>query len=98
MFTMAEGDSSSGSLISDSDSVLSGSVYYSTEVSEDSDESSLLLALPMGVGEIRPYLLEPENSTSGSKSGEELEVDDESGEEQLENTNWYVSVYFKAPS
>ena len=55
-------------------------------------------ALPMDVGEIRPYLFEPENSTSGSESGEELEVDDESGEERLENTNWYVSVYFKAPS
>ena len=50
--------------------------------------SSLSLALPISVGEIRPYLFEPETSTSGSESGEELEVDDRSGEERLENTSW----------
>ena len=87
---MAEGDSSSGGSISDTDSVLSGSAYYSTEVSENSDASSLSLALPVSVGEIRPYLFEPETYTSGSESGEELEVDDRSGEERLENTSWEV--------
>ena len=66
--------------------MLFGSVYYSAEISEDSDESSLSLALPMSVGEIRPCLFKPKNSTSGSKSGEELEVDDESGEKRPTGT------------
>ena len=99
MFTMAEGDSSSGSSISDNDSMLCGLVYCSSEVSEDSDVSSLSLALPVSIGEIQSCLFEPENSkensTSGSESSEELEVDDKSGQERLKNA---ISVYFKSSS
>ena len=63
---MTEGDSSSSFSDIENDSVLSGSAYYSMEskVSEDGDDSSVgSLSLPLGA-EIRPYLFQPEASTS----------------------------------
>ena len=68
---MAEGDSSSSFSETDNNSVLSGSVCYSTEVSEDSNALSVA-SLSLPVEEIRLYLFEPEKSTS-SESEETLE-------------------------
>ena len=87
LFTMAEGDSSSSFSEAEVDSILSGSAYYS---SEDSDASSVAsLSLPVPEETIRPYLFEPERSSS-SDSEETTEVVDHPSEEQLGNTDWYV--------
>jgi len=55
VFSMAEGDSPSSFSETDSDSVLSGSVRYSTELSEDDkvlSEASLML----DTEKVHPYL------------------------------------------
>ena len=89
LFTMAEGDSSSSFSDAETDSILSGSAYYSTEDSDASSVASLSLPVPEELADIRPYLFEPERSSS-SESEETPEVDDRPGEERLGNTNWYV--------
>ena len=89
---MAEGDSSSSFSETNNDSVLSGLVCYSTEVSKDSDALSVA-SLSLPVEEIRPYLFEPERLTS-SESEETLEIVDHPGIEWLGNTNWYVNKNF----
>ena len=69
LFTMAEGDSSSSFSEAETDSILSGSAYYSS-----SDTSSVAsLSLPVPEETIRPYLFEPERSSS-SDSEETPEV------------------------
>ena len=78
LFTMAEGDSSSSFSKAETDSILSGSAYYS---SEDSDASSVAsLSLPVPEETIRPYLFEPERSSS-SDSEETTEVVDHPSKE-----------------
>ena len=93
LFTMAEGDSSSSFSDAETDSILSGSAYYSTEDSDASSVASLSLPVPeelaRELADIRPYLFEPERSSS-SESEETPEIDDRPGEERLGNTNWYV--------
>ena len=76
---------------SDGDSILSGSVCYSTDLSEDSEA----ISEPEEVDEpardeVLPYLFEP-----GRRSGTYSESEDEttvvagdSGEERIGNTNW----------
>jgi len=59
VFTMAEGDNPDSFVEIDSDSVLSGSICYSTEFSEDDkllSEASLML----DTEEVHLYLFEPE--------------------------------------
>ena len=87
---MAEDDSSSSFSEAKTDSILSGSAYYSTEDSDTSSVASLSLPVPEERTEILPYLFEPERSSS-SESEEMLEVNDHPGKEQLGNTNWYVN-------
>ena len=87
---MAEGDSSSSFSEAKTDSIVSGSTYYSTENSDASSVASLSLPVLEELAEIRPYLFEPERSSS-SESEETLEVNDHPGEERLGNTNWYVN-------
>ena len=65
---MAEGDSSSSFSETETDSILSGLVYYSTEDSDASSIASLSLPVPEELAEIRPYLFKPERlSSSESK-------------------------------
>ena len=88
---MAESGSLSSFSDTDSSSVLSGSAYYSTEISEDDDAlSSPSLSLPME--EVWPYMFEPERSP-GSEYEETPEVD-HPGAEWLGNTEWYVDKDF----
>ena len=63
LFTMAEGDSSSSFSDAETDSILSGSAYYSTEDSDASSVASLSLPVPEELADIRPYLFEPERSS-----------------------------------
>jgi len=80
---------------SDSDSILSGSVCYSTGLSEDS-EAELDLSEEIG-GEVLPYHFEPERySGTYSESEDEAAVlTSSSGEERIGNTDWYVTkMYF----
>ena len=86
---MAEGDSSSSFSEVETDYILSGSAYYSSEYSDASSVASLSLPVPEET--IRPYLFEPERSSS-SYSEETPEVVDHPSEEQLGNTNWYVNT------
>ena len=83
---MAEGDSRSGSFSDiENDSILSGSVYSSAEVSEGDASSIASLSLPCGtlpVGGIRPYHFEPERETP-SEAEEILDLDGHFGEERL---------------
>ena len=90
LFTMAGGDSSSSFSEAETDSMLSGSAYYSTEDSDTSSVASLSLPVPEEPAEIRPYLFEPERSPTSSESEERLEVDGHPSEERLGNTDWYV--------
>ena len=85
---MAEGNSRSSSFSDiENDSILSGSVYSSAEVSEGDASSIASLSLP--VGDIRPYRFEPERETP-SEAEETLDLDGHFGEERLGNTTWYV--------
>jgi len=59
VFTVAEGDSPNLFSETDSNSVLSDSVCYSTELSED-DKVLLETSLMLGMEEVHPYLFEPE--------------------------------------
>ena len=89
---MAEGDNHS-SFLSDieNDSILSGLVYSSSEVSEGNASSiaSFLLSCTLPVGDIRPYRFEPEQENP-SKAEETLDLYGHFGEERLGNTTWYV--------
>ena len=50
----------------DSDSVLSGSISYSTELSEDDEVLSEASSMLDDTEEVHPYLFEPEQSSSES--------------------------------
>lgn len=89
---MAESSDSSYSVDSDSDSILSGSVCYSTDYSDNDDDSiNSSVSTEMGV---LPYRFEPEASDSESMGGHGGEVDpsradpSESSLERLGNTDW----------
>jgi len=92
---MAEGEATTSSSFSESDgnSLLSGSVHYSTDLSEDteaiSDASEEVDRVASGV---LPYLFEPErcSGTYNESEDEVAAVTDTSGEEQIGNTDWYV--------
>jgi len=75
---------------SDGDSILSGSVCYSTDLTEDSKAIS---DVPEAGGEVLLYRFEPERcSMTYSESEEETEVvTDSSREEQIGNADWYVT-------
>ena len=90
LFTMVEGDSSSSFSEAETDSMLSGSVYYSTEDSDTSLVASLSLPVLEEPSEIRPYLFEPERSPTSSESEERVDVDGDPSEERLGNTDWYI--------
>ena len=81
VFTMAEGDSPTSFSETDSDSVLSGSVCYSTELSEDDEVLSEASSM-LDDTEVHPYLFEPERSSSESDA-ETLDIAD-SRESELE--------------
>ena len=76
---------------SDGDSILSGSVRYSTDLSEDSEA----ISEPEEVDEpardeVLPYLFEPErrSRTYSESEDETTVVTGDSGEERIGNTNW----------
>ena len=90
---MAESSDSSYS-DSDTDSILSGSVCYSTEYSSDDDDDSSIdshdsessVSTELGV---LPYRFEPEASDSESTIGHGGEIDpSESSLERVGNTDW----------
>ena len=89
---MAENDRPSSWSETDSDSVLSGSVCYSTEFSEDEvlSETGSGVSLLLHTEEVLPYLFEPEWSSSepDMDSTETLDTVD-TWEERIGNTNWY---------
>ena len=87
---MAEGDRPSSWSETDSDSVLSGSVYYSIEFSEDDVLSETASLLALHTEEVFPYLFEPERSINEPDvdSAETLDAVD-TWEEQIGNTDWY---------
>ena len=91
-FSMAECDRPSFWSETDSDLVLSGSVCYSTEFSEDEvlSETGSGASLSLHTEEVLPYLFEPEWSSSGPDvdSTETLDTID-SCEERIGNTDWY---------
>ena len=96
---MAEGEATTFRSFSESngDSILSGSVCYSTDLSEDSEAESDL-SEEVG-GEVLPYRFEPERrSGTYSESEDEAAVlTSTSGEERIGNTDWYVTeMYFVA--
>ena len=88
---MAEGDRSTLFSETDNDSVLSGSVCYYTELSEDdevlSEAGSEVSLLFHTEDVVHPYLFEPVRSSSELDS-ETLDTVD-SWEERIGNTNWY---------
>ena len=90
LFTMAEGNSSSSFSEAETDSMLSGSAYYSTEDSDTSSVASSSLPVPEEPSEIRPYLFEPERSPTSSEPEERVEVDGDPSVERLGNIDWYV--------
>jgi len=86
---MAEGGRSSSCSESDSDSLLSGSVCYSTEFSDDHEELSEAPLLYHGTEEVHPYLFEPERSSSSEPDTETPDTVDYR-EERIGNTDWYL--------
>ena len=91
---MAVSDSSSSLNDIENDSILTGSVYSSSEVTED--DSSSVASLSLSVGIIRPYCFEPERPVEleASSSSETEEFDDHPSEERLGNTTWYVNQIY----
>jgi len=89
---MAEGNRPSLWSETDSDCVLSGSVCYSTEFSEDEvlSETGSGASLSLHTEEVLPYLFEPERSSSEPvvDSTETLDIVD-TREERIGNTDWY---------
>ena len=92
---MAVSDSSSSLNDIENDSILTGSVYSSSEVTED-DSSSVASLSPLSVEIIRPYCFEPERPVEleVSSSSETEEFDDHPSEERLGNTTWYVNQIY----
>lgn len=88
---MAEGGRSSSCSESDSDSLLSGSVCYSTEFSDDHEELSEAPLLYHGTEEVHPYLFEPERSSSSEPDTETPDTVDYR-EERIGNTDWYLNM------
>jgi len=88
---MADGEAAIFSSFSNSnsDSILSGSVCYSTDRTEDSKAKSD--ASEEAESEVLLYHFEPErHSVTYSESEEETEVvKDSSREEQIGNADWY---------
>jgi len=89
---MAEDDRPSSWSKTDSDSVLSDSVYYSTEFSEDdvlSETGSGTSLSELHTEDVLPYLFEPERSSSEPDvdSTETLDAVD-TCEEWIGNTDW----------
>ena len=75
---------------SDGNSILSGSVRYSTDLSEDSEAISEPEEVDEPRDEVLPYLFEPERrSRTYSESDDEMAVvSGDSGKERIGNTNW----------
>jgi len=85
---MAESSDSSSCIESDGNSILSGSVNYSMEYSDDDSISDLLISADT---EVLPYCFEPEPSDSESP-GHSGDVDpgelDRLSSERVGNINW----------
>jgi len=93
---MAEGEATTSSSFSESngDSLLSGSVGYSTDLSEDSEAiSDTSEEVHQVAAKVLPYLFKPErHSGTYSESEDEVAaVTDISCEEQIGNTDWYMT-------
>jgi len=90
---MAEGDRTSSWSETDSDSMLSCSVYYSTEFSEDdvlSETGSRASLSALHTEKVLPYLFKSEWSSSEPDVDltETLDAVD-TWEERIGNTDWY---------
>ena len=89
----SEATTSSSSSESDGDSLLSGSVRYSADLSEDSEAiSDASEEVDRVAAKVLPYLFEPERHSGTYSESEDkvAAVTDTSGEEQIGNTDWYV--------
>ncbi|XP_065899014.1 uncharacterized protein [Dysidea avara] len=75
---------------SDGNSILSGSVRYSTDLSEDSEAISEPEEVDEPRDEVLPYLFEPErrSRTYNESDDETAVVSGDSGKERIGNTNW----------
>ena len=93
---IAESDRSSSFSDVENNSILSGLVYSSAEVGEG-DTSSVASLLPLPVGDIRPYCVEPEQevgleTSTSSEAEETLDNDSHIGQEHVGNIIWYVNI------
>ena len=93
---MAEVATSSSFSKSDGDSLLSGSVHYLTDLTEDSKAISDASEPEVDrvAAEVLPYsLFEPErrSGTCSESEGEVAAVTDTSGEERIGNIDWYMT-------
>jgi len=78
---------------SNGDSLLLGSVRYSTDLSEDSEAiSDASEVVDRVAAEILSYVFESErrSGTYSESEDEVAAVTDTSGEERIRNTDWYV--------
>ena len=90
LYVMAEGGRSSSCSESDSDSLLSGSVCYSTEFSDDHEKLSEAPLLYHGTEEVHPYLFEPERSSSTQKPRIQSTIGKNGSETQTGTWIWLV--------
>jgi len=93
---MAEGEATTSTSFSksDGDSLLSGSVRYSTDLSEDSEAiSDTSEEVDRVTAEALPYLFEPgrRSGTYSESEDEVAAVTDTSGEKRIRNTDWYMA-------
>jgi len=97
---MAEGEATTSSSFSESDgdSLLSGSVRYSTASSTDLSEDGEAISdaseeVDRVAAEVLLYLFEPErrSGTYSESEDEVATVTDTPGEERIGNTDWYVT-------
>jgi len=88
---MAEGGRSSSSSKSDSDSLLSSSICYSTKFSDDHEELSEEPLLYHNMEEVHPYLFEPERSSTSEPDTETPDTVNYQ-EERIRNTDWYLNM------
>jgi len=94
---MAEGEATTSSSFSESDgdSLLSGSVCYSTDLNEDSKVmSDASEKVDRVAAEVLPYFFEPERRSGAYNESEDKvsAVTETSVEQRIRNTDWYVTV------
>ena len=92
---MAEGEAITSSSFSESDgdSVLSGSVRYSTDLNEDSKVmSDASEKVDRVAAEVLPYLFEPERHSGAYNESEDAVAAVTETSVKQRNTDWYVTV------